>query len=223
MFSTGWCRPLRFHDGRNTSREARTDSFLKAVRPLLSMRTLVLDTEISGVWKLDLTLTLNNEEQARAARKSLEEGRKEFQRYWKKVCTVFNDTVRDPMKRKNLVEAMRREPSASAFGLREPEQLLKIFSWFTEMLDKELTINSKGTRVGAGFRTRSENYLGLIGLFAVLLSDLLENVQQVRLEATRVQSQNNLKQIALAMINYADLNSSSLPSARSTAKTVSRC
>ncbi len=84
---------------------------------------------------------------------------------------------------------------------------MKVFDWLGEMLEKELTIRSEGTTARVGFRTRGENFVSSMGLG---ISASLVQVQRIRDAAVRTQSANNLKQIGLAMHNYASVNGSRL-------------
>ena len=190
------------------------NDFLATLRPFLSTRSLVLDTDVSGVWQLDLMLRLNNDRQAAAARMALQAGRKLLRVYWQTGRDAVAAAVKDPRSRAKFIASLQslQKNTAGMLGgtLQDPEQLLKILDWFGEMLDNELVIDGTGAAVHAGFRTRGENFANAASLF---LAAMLEGVQKVKAAALRTQSQNNLKMIGLSMHDYAGDHNSCFPSA----------
>jgi hypothetical protein len=172
-------------------------------RPFFSTRSLVVDTDLSGVWQLDARLTFNNDKQAMAAREVIKSGRGPVRAFAQQMRDAFAQQAKDPRGRVELVKSLQKEASGNPLEVKSPEQLVKVFDWLGEMLDRELTIGGEGNTAQIGFRTRGENFVSSMGLGAGALTLAAQRVKESALASM---SQNNLKLLALALHNYNDAN-----------------
>jgi prepilin-type processing-associated H-X9-DG protein len=162
-----------------------------AVRPLLKAKLLTLAIDISGDVQIDAGLSYADDEQAKDAHDALRAlaalGRAELKSVRKEMLAkVLGDGKVAPLS--ELPEA-----TMALFALGAIERVDELLA--------NPPIKRDGHSLQASFKLPSGANT-MVAVSAVGVGLLLPAVQKVRSAAARVASQNNLKQISIAMLNY---------------------
>jgi hypothetical protein len=168
------------------------------IKPLLKAEHVTASLDLATAARIELLAGYKNAEDAQAAERAIgtlaEYGRKQLALAKQEVeKKLYNPKVKSP-----------RPP------LELPEVLLSVMALgainqMDELLAKpDDIIKRTGSTLTASFSMPKELVVAASGLAAVGVGLLLPAVQKVREAAARVQDQNNMKQIVLAVHAYAD-------------------
>jgi len=166
------------------------------LKPLLDAEHVTASLDIGGEVKLDVVAGFKSSTDAQAAERAIkalaELGRKELANLKAEIeKKIFNPKLKSPRNPLELPEAMLEVLALG--GINQLDELLA---------KPEAHIKRTGSELSASVAVPKEVVGGVTGLAAIGAGMLFPAVQKVRMKAAEMSSINNLKQIALACLNY---------------------